>query len=91
MNKFFILFRNRKFNPAQSKWMGWERKRGKLEQFNRLLINFDDPTDFIIQPGKVKELLVKELVEEDMLPLSSIAEIAEVSEEFVWKMMEKKQ
>jgi len=34
---FHILHRRRQWNEAQSAWMGWERKRGKLQELNRLL------------------------------------------------------
>ncbi len=34
---FHVLHRARRFNPAEGVWMAWERKRGKLEEFNRLL------------------------------------------------------
>ncbi len=36
-NRFFIFHRKRLLNPSENKWMGWERKRGKLHEFNRLL------------------------------------------------------
>ena len=36
-HKFHIFHRRRKWNGSEHKWMGWERKRGKLEEFNRLL------------------------------------------------------
>ncbi|HEY4016607.1 MAG TPA: glucoamylase family protein [Polyangiaceae bacterium] len=35
--KFALFHRARLFNPAQRCFMGWERKRGKLEELNRLL------------------------------------------------------
>jgi len=35
--RFFLYHRKRRWNPNESKWMGWERKRGKLHEFNRLL------------------------------------------------------
>jgi cyclic beta-1,2-glucan synthetase len=35
---FFLLQRPRKWNPVERKWMGAERKRGKLEDFNRLVL-----------------------------------------------------
>ncbi|MCW9705879.1 GH36-type glycosyl hydrolase domain-containing protein [Fodinibius salsisoli] len=35
--KFFLLHRCRKWNPKERVWMGWERKRGKLEKLNELL------------------------------------------------------
>lgn len=34
---FFLFHRRRLWNPSQECWMGWERKRGKLSEFNRLL------------------------------------------------------
>ena len=27
-----MLHRTRRFSPSEQKWIGWERKRGKLEQ-----------------------------------------------------------
>ena len=36
-NKFFLFHRHRKWNAQQGTWMGWERKRGKLHELNRLL------------------------------------------------------
>ncbi|HEY8098626.1 MAG TPA: glucoamylase family protein [Methylobacter sp.] len=35
--RFFLYHRKREWNPSEKKWMGWERKRGKLHEFNRLL------------------------------------------------------
>ena len=35
--RFMFLHRRRQFNPAEGCWMGWERKRGKLHELNRLL------------------------------------------------------
>jgi cyclic beta-1,2-glucan synthetase len=35
--RFFLFHRRRLWNPVQACWMGCERKRGKLEEFNRLL------------------------------------------------------
>jgi len=34
---FFVFHRFRQWNPSEAKWMGWERKRGKLLEFNQLL------------------------------------------------------
>ena len=34
---FHLLHRPRRWNAQQGVWMGWERKRGKLAEFNRLL------------------------------------------------------
>jgi cellobiose phosphorylase len=35
--RFYLFHRHRLFNPKEDRWMGWERKRGKIEEFNRLL------------------------------------------------------
>ena len=34
---FYLFHRQRLWNSQQGVWMGWERKRGKLGQFNRFL------------------------------------------------------
>ena len=34
---FFLFHRPRRWNPAEDLWMGYERKRGKLTEFNALL------------------------------------------------------
>ncbi|MDB4733815.1 cellobiose phosphorylase [Planctomycetota bacterium] len=39
---FHVLVRDRQWNPKQGCWMGWERKRGKLEEFNALLTGDSD-------------------------------------------------
>jgi cyclic beta-1,2-glucan synthetase len=36
-DRFFLFHRERKWNAREHAWMGWERKRGKIEEFNRLL------------------------------------------------------
>jgi cyclic beta-1,2-glucan synthetase len=37
MGSFFLLHRHRAYNPREQGWMGWERKRGKLLDLNKLL------------------------------------------------------
>ncbi len=34
---FFFLHRKRLWNPSERKWIGWERKRGKLHELNQYL------------------------------------------------------
>ena len=36
---FHLLHRPRLYNEAEGAWMGWERKRGKLEQFNAYILH----------------------------------------------------
>jgi cyclic beta-1,2-glucan synthetase len=47
---FMFLSRQRQWNPAEGCWMGWERKRGKLMEFNRLLAGAHD-TSFSVRFG----------------------------------------
>ncbi|MFZ2170008.1 MAG: glucoamylase family protein [Methylococcaceae bacterium] len=49
--RFFVFHRKRLWNPGEGKWMGWERKRGKLHEFNRLLRGAAD-TSFLPIAGK---------------------------------------
>ena len=35
--RFYLFHRYRKWNKSEQKWIGWERKRGKLHEFNRHL------------------------------------------------------
>lgn len=35
--RFFFFHRSRLYNEAEGKWIAWERKRGKILEFNRLL------------------------------------------------------
>ncbi len=36
--KFLLFHRERAWSETEGRWMGWERKRGKLEQMNALLM-----------------------------------------------------
>jgi cyclic beta-1,2-glucan synthetase len=37
-DKFFLFHRNRKWNQMDKKWMGYERKRGKLSDLNAFIL-----------------------------------------------------
>jgi cyclic beta-1,2-glucan synthetase len=41
-DRFFLFHRRRLWNASEGCWMGWERKRGKLLEFNRLLCGRSD-------------------------------------------------
>ena len=47
---FYLFHRRRQWNTSQESWMGWERKRGKLQEFNRLLRGHTE-TSYSIQTG----------------------------------------
>ncbi len=40
--RLFHFHRHRVYNTAEKQWMGWERKRGKLLDFNSFLLNQED-------------------------------------------------
>jgi len=42
--RFLLLHRRRLWNDKEGKWIGWERKRGKLHELNRLLRGASDTT-----------------------------------------------
>jgi cyclic beta-1,2-glucan synthetase len=42
--RFLLLHRRRVWSESERRWMGWERKRGKLEELNRLLRGATDTT-----------------------------------------------
>jgi cyclic beta-1,2-glucan synthetase len=49
--RFLLLHRRRLWNEKQGKWIGWERKRGKLHELNQLLRGATDTT-FIAINGR---------------------------------------
>jgi len=51
LQRFFLLHRRRLFNAAENRWMGWERKRGKLHELNRLLRGAADTSFIAAAPG----------------------------------------
>ena len=52
---FMLLHRHRIFNARQGVWMGWERKRGKLLDLNKLLEGAYD--SFPVKAGDLEKLL----------------------------------
>ncbi len=51
---FSLYHRHRAYNPREGVWMGWERKRGKLLDFNRLVKGEFD--SFPVKEGDVSVL-----------------------------------
>jgi len=52
---FFLLHREREWNESEGCWLGWERKRGKLEQFNRRIAGEEHP--FSVEIGDLDKRL----------------------------------
>jgi cyclic beta-1,2-glucan synthetase len=49
-DRFHLFHRTRQWNAGEGSWIGWERKRGKLEEFNRLLRGATD-TSYHVHVG----------------------------------------
>ena len=47
---FSLLHRERRWNESEGCWMGWERKRGKLEEFTAFILGHM-PEAFAVQEG----------------------------------------
>lgn len=54
-SRFLLLHRRRLFNSSENTWMGWERKRGKLHELNRLLRGASD-TSYMPLPGCTQQV-----------------------------------
>jgi cellobiose phosphorylase len=55
MGKFFLFHRQRMWSKCENAWIGWERKRGKLELLNRLLMG-EKLSENIVYLGNVDAL-----------------------------------
>jgi cyclic beta-1,2-glucan synthetase len=53
-HRFFLFHRKRVWNESEQKWMGWERKRGKLHELNAYLRGSTD-TSFVAEAGVAPE------------------------------------
>ena len=49
-DRFVLFHRRRVWNASERRWIGWERKRGKLHELNRLLRGARD-TNFVTAEG----------------------------------------
>ena len=49
--RFLLLHRRRVWSESEQRWMGWERKRGKLDELNRLLRGATDTT-YVTSTGR---------------------------------------
>jgi cyclic beta-1,2-glucan synthetase len=50
-NRFVLFHRVRSWSESEQSWIGWERKRGKIEQLNALLVGEGDPS--IVAQGTI--------------------------------------
>lgn len=54
-NPFYLFHRERLWNSSEKLWMGWERKRGKLMEFGRLLAG-SSTTSYTVIEGALERL-----------------------------------
>ncbi|MCW3097314.1 MAG: ndvB, partial [Chthonomonadaceae bacterium] len=55
--RFFLFHRERQWSPSEQHWIGWERKRGKLEHLNRFLMGETSPdVDSLLHVGDAEAL-----------------------------------
>jgi cyclic beta-1,2-glucan synthetase len=55
-DRFLVFHRKRLWNEREHKWMGWERKRGKLHELNQLLRG-STATTFVPTDGRAPETI----------------------------------
>jgi cyclic beta-1,2-glucan synthetase len=77
--RFHLFHRRRRWSEGEGKWMGWERKRGKLHDLDRLLLG-STTTDILIsdRPGSAPPADVRYIVTLDadtQLPRGVVAKL----------------
>jgi cyclic beta-1,2-glucan synthetase len=74
VSAFFLFHRDRRWNPGEKIWMGWERKRGKLNELNQLILGQGDGS-FCVKLGALDVLpqirYVITLDADTILPINS--------------------
>ena len=76
---FFLFHRPRKWNTHDKIWMGYERKRGKLEQFNKILRGVDKENFSLIVGDEAVYTSVKYIITLDT--------DTQLPRETAWKMV----
>lgn len=78
---FFFLYRKRTWNPQQGTWLGYERKRGMICEFNRFLL-YGEPGTFqmntISHPPAVQYVIT--LDADTMLPMDTAKKLIGIME-----------
>ncbi|MEY4564549.1 MAG: hypothetical protein RLZZ618_3826 [Pseudomonadota bacterium] len=78
-DRFYVFHRRRLWNAGEGVWMGWERKRGKLDEFNRLLLGEGETTHDLL-PGEAERVpqgvqYVITLDADTRMPVGSVARL----------------
>jgi len=78
--RFYLLHRRRVWSPSEQCYTGWERKRGKLQELNHLLLNHGETTflpdsDGVLHaPRDIRYVLTVDA--DTRLPLGSVRDLA---------------
>ena len=75
---YYFLHRRRLWNEAQGRWMGWERKRGKLHELNRLLRGAEDTSYDVVMGDRARLRGVRYVITLDadtVLPRDAAAQL----------------
>jgi cyclic beta-1,2-glucan synthetase len=81
-NLFYLFHRKRLWNQSEGRWMGWERKRGKLHELNKLLRGSED-TSFSTITGEITDRVILQSIRfvitldaDTILPLGAARRLA---------------
>ncbi|MET0280591.1 MAG: glucoamylase family protein, partial [Steroidobacteraceae bacterium] len=81
--RFYLLHRRRQWSESEGRFIGWERKRGKLEELNRLLLGhgatsfLPDADGAVRAPAGVRYVLTVDA--DTRLPLGSVKDLVGVA------------
>ncbi len=76
IKRFYLFHRRRLFNSQERVFMGWERKRGKLREFNLLLRNKRETSYFEKLPSDLPQIKYVLTIDEDTrLPVDSASKL----------------
>lgn len=54
--RFYLMLRKRVYNQSEGKFLGWERKRGKVMELNSMILGNEAPTTMQVKVGDAKLL-----------------------------------
>ena len=82
--RFLLLHRERRFSESEQRWIGWERKRGKLEQLIAALAGGKTTSDAFVDLGDLSRMApdtpyVVTLDSDTQLPPGRLAELVGVA------------
>jgi len=74
-DRFFFCHRKRQYNEKNNKWIGWERKRGALMEFNELILGSNTTSFTTLSSNMISSLNIKYVITLDsdtILPMGMV-------------------